>query len=902
MTDVKKKKLLLIGWDAADWEHITPLLDAGKLPNLEKMINNGVMGNLATLQPILSPMLWNSIATGKQPYKHGIHGFVEPDPHHGGARPYSSCSRRTKAIWNMLSQKGYRTNVVNWWASHPAEPVRGCIVSNMFSSVQFDPNRGWKIPSRTIHPPEYAENLAPMRVFPTEFDWRQVLPFVPRAAEIDQNNDNRLSLLVNNLADMLTTHNVATAVMENTEWDFMAVYYTAIDHFCHSFMYYYPPKLPWIPQADFELYKDVIDGVYRFSDMTLARLLELAGPDTYVILCSDHGFQSRELRLRNQPNEPAGPAFWHRPYGIFVATGPGIKRDERVYGLSLLDITPTILKIFDLPVGEDMDGRALLEIFEEPGTIERIESWDKLDGDAGMVVEDAPNDPDEAEELFNQFVALGYVNAPGKSKDEDAANAEIECKYNLAKNLAWCGQGKEAAEIFRELIERSPWETRFIDQLIQTLITIQEFDQAEQVLRAAYDLEKTNNATIRFLWSEVLVGKRRFQEAYEVLSSQRIPGIGPNGLNHIANGFLKLRRFDEAQKMYEFALKLHPDNAIAHQGLSTIYCRQGMNQETVDHALAALALVYRLPKAHFNLGVALARSGQPDRAITAFETTIKFQPRFRNAYRWLALIYTSILPNEDLAAHYRKMAAQLGQAQVELSKNPSNPAAPIQLPKIPNEKERAELLEIHRPMPTNPAQLSGKTFVIVSGLPRSGTSLMMQILEAGGLPAKTDGERAADVDNPKGYYEWEKIKEVRRHPEIMNEPGLEDRAIKVISALLSDLPYQHRYKVIFMVRPIDEVVQSQNSMTQRLGTTLNELESEQLSRALLEHRTQAIEWLEKHPRLDLLVVEYNDLLQNPDPHISKIIEFLGPEKVNGFEAMRARIDKNLYRNRGSSNS
>ena len=98
-----RRKVLLIGWDAADWEHINPLLDAGEMPALEGLINGGVMGNLATLQPVLSPMLWNSVATGKYAHKHGIHGFIEPDPVNGGARPATSYSRRCRALWNMLT-------------------------------------------------------------------------------------------------------------------------------------------------------------------------------------------------------------------------------------------------------------------------------------------------------------------------------------------------------------------------------------------------------------------------------------------------------------------------------------------------------------------------------------------------------------------------------------------------------------------------------------------------------------------------------------------------------------------------------------------------------------------------------------------------------------------------------
>jgi predicted AlkP superfamily phosphohydrolase/phosphomutase len=125
-------KVLLIGWDAADWKIINPLLDQGLMPTLNQFIEEGVMGNLATLQPMLSPMLWNSIATAMRPEKHGIHGFVEPDPQTGGVRPVTSTSRQVKAIWNILTQEGFHANVVGWFAGHPAEPISGAGISDHF--------------------------------------------------------------------------------------------------------------------------------------------------------------------------------------------------------------------------------------------------------------------------------------------------------------------------------------------------------------------------------------------------------------------------------------------------------------------------------------------------------------------------------------------------------------------------------------------------------------------------------------------------------------------------------------------------------------------------------------------------------------------------------------------------
>src|ERR1700693_3744040 len=123
MTASPSRRVLLVGWDAADWQIIHPLLDAGLLPNLERLINGGAMGNLASLSPMLSPMLWTSIATGKRAYGHGVLGFAEPLPDRSGVRPVGTRTRSCKALWNILSQSGRRSVVVNWQVSHSAEPV-----------------------------------------------------------------------------------------------------------------------------------------------------------------------------------------------------------------------------------------------------------------------------------------------------------------------------------------------------------------------------------------------------------------------------------------------------------------------------------------------------------------------------------------------------------------------------------------------------------------------------------------------------------------------------------------------------------------------------------------------------------------------------------------------------------
>ena len=98
---MNSRKVLLVGWDAADWKIITPLMDQGRMPNVQRLVERGVMGQIATLKPVLSPMLWTSIATGKRPFKHGIHGFSEPTPDGLGIRPVTNLSRTVRAVWNI---------------------------------------------------------------------------------------------------------------------------------------------------------------------------------------------------------------------------------------------------------------------------------------------------------------------------------------------------------------------------------------------------------------------------------------------------------------------------------------------------------------------------------------------------------------------------------------------------------------------------------------------------------------------------------------------------------------------------------------------------------------------------------------------------------------------------------
>ncbi len=185
---------------------------------------------------------------------------------------------------------------------------------------------------------------------------------------------------------------------------------------------------------------------------------------------------------------------------------------------------------------------------------------------------------------------------------------------------------------------------------------------------------------------------------------------------------------------------------------------------------------------------------------------------------------------------------------------------------------------------------------VVSGLPRSGTSLMMKMLEAGGLAPLTDGLRAADPDNPEGYYEFERAKGLPRGDTAWL-PEAQGRAVKVISALLEALPAGHDYRVIFMRRRMAEVLASQRKMLARRGEPADAIPDARLAPIMEKHLAKVAAWLAGQPQVATLDVDYNALVADPQPWAEAVNRFLG----GGLDVDRmvAAVRPDLYRNRGS---
>ncbi len=169
----------------------------------------------------------------------------------------------------------------------------------------------------------------------------------------------------------------------------------------------------------------------------------------------------------------------------------------------------------------------------------------------------------------------------------------------------------------------------------------------------------------------------------------------------------------------------------------------------------------------------------------------------------------------------------------------------------------------------------GEPIVIVSGLPRSGTSMLMSMLEAGGLPIMTDQLREADVDNPKGYFEYERIKDLEKETDKSYVREGRGKVLKVISFLIKDLPEDNDYRVIFMRRDLDEVLTSQNKMIDRLGTQDTSADLEAMKEAYRNDIVRTRLFCKKRPNFELIEVHYRIAIENSAEACRAVNEFLG---------------------------
>lgn len=641
-------RLLIVGWDAADWQIIQPLMEAGRMPVLKGLIDQGVRAALRTLEPTLSPILWSSIATGKLGDKHGILGFVEPNPTGEGVRIVSSTTRRTKALWNILTQEGKRVHVLGWYASHPAEPVAGVSVSNLYNRADAPPAGGeWPMQEGTVHgPPELVQQLRELRVNHVMARGellRQLLPAGGRPAS----GDKRPDLLAAEWGRARSIHQAALAVLEadrraGVTWECAMIFYDAIDTIGHHVMECRAPRMAHVQAADVRLYGGVMDRVYEHHDRMLGELLRVAGPDVTVMLLSDHGFYSGQDRpvpeaWRHETGAVA-EARWHRPEGVLVLSGPGFQRQQSIAAPTLLDITPTALAVLGVPVGEDMDGRVITEAFASPPAIATIPSWDERPGSAGMHPPEMRQDPFEAHGALKQLIELGYMADFGQDHAAQLDEVERETRFNLATVYMTTARPELAIPIFAELTARQPKQRRYVIPLAQCQFATGSYADCVATLRAFMQHDATLPDAHLLLAGALHAMGDTAGAAAETAALEREHGKRPAMALPLASLLAAQERWVEADRYFAAAMAHAPRDpavrvAAAHSALA-----QGQYERAAEYCLDATEIQMALPEAHYLLGVALAWLGDLEHAEAALGHAVVMAPGLLDALRFLEAV------------------------------------------------------------------------------------------------------------------------------------------------------------------------------------------------------------------------------------------------------------------------
>jgi len=470
-----------------DWALLDRLISEGRCPTFARMKRRGAWAELASHWPVLSPLIWTSIATGRLPDDHGVLDFVVKDPKSGKDIPITNQFRKVHAFWNIMSYVGMSVNVANWWATYPAEPIDGVMVTERLFYQLFGIKPPLDDPAN-VYPPEVLQEVLPLLVDADDIGWDEVKRYVnisrreyernlAEALAAENPYDNRINHLRKILAVTHGVFNVGRWMLEKHPADLVALYVEGTDTIGHRFAHFLPPKLGWIDEADYRRYNMTMARYYELVDRELARLMEAAPADTTWIVTADHGFFTGAARPSVLPDDfTTGAAEWHRMVGVFLAMGPGVRRGKLSHA-DIYDLCRTLLWLEGAPISRQLQGRELVDMMEPDWARAHppvyVETYDDLP--LTWKAEGARSIMDEAR--IKELQALGYLSPGGESAGEQVrregevppgatptappvTEAQLEVKptelYNRAKVAEERGDVEKARALYLETLDKAP--------------------------------------------------------------------------------------------------------------------------------------------------------------------------------------------------------------------------------------------------------------------------------------------------------------------------------------------------------------------------------------------------------------------------------------------------------------
>jgi Tfp pilus assembly protein PilF len=398
----RHRPLIVIGWDGADWQLLDELMSRGKMPELAALLREGRAGVLRTIHPPLSPIVWTTMMTGRSPLDHRVFDFTQFDPATRVREPIGSGERRVPAVWTIASAAGRKVAVFGMWATYPAEPVNGVIVSDRLMSFQNGAHPG---DARAVYPESRAgwarDALARAGDAAGEAALSAYAPELTRNAR---------------LADGLRRVLVETAVYDElaATWfdeqrpDLTILYVQGTDAIGHLFAPYRPPRMRGIAETDVARWGGVVDRYYADADLRLGAWRRRArATGAVLLLVSDHGFYWGEGRPEASGSATAATAgLWHRDEGIYALSAPGLVLPEAARGHGeVAQVAPSILALLGIPAGRSMPA-ALAGLEAAALPVVDYAAPDREPDATG-----APADAAAASEAVANLRTLGYIGA-----------------------------------------------------------------------------------------------------------------------------------------------------------------------------------------------------------------------------------------------------------------------------------------------------------------------------------------------------------------------------------------------------------------------------------------------------------------------------------------------------------
>jgi len=484
------RRVLLLGWDGADWELLEPLARRGVMPTLGQLMARGTWGKLRSITPLLSPIIWTTIATGERPEAHGVLDFLEVDSETGAKVPVTGRKRTVPALWNIASAMGLGVAVSGWWATWPAEVVNGVLVSDrlffLLSDAVGDAPAG-----TVVFPPEREAAFRQLaQRAREETDERAVRALLPVSAA-------RFAQAVREAKGMADPVDGFRRILEGTRVYLGAglemlqakpqlamIYAIGTDEVGHVLAPYLPPPLPGAEASFSEAAQQGVERYFAVMDRWLARLSEACPlAECALVLVSDHGFKWGEDRPREFSGVAAATAaLWHRPEGVFLLAGSGVQPLGKVSEpASVYDVAPTVAALLGLPPGSSWPGRPLPGV--APSSLPPVD-WKALlppESYRPKVSGAAPSP-----EYVAQLKALGYLEgSEGKGAAGGATEGELN---NLGLVHLEAGRFQEAEAAFRKALAANPRYASPYYNLRRLYFETGRYDEADAALEQAVRL------------------------------------------------------------------------------------------------------------------------------------------------------------------------------------------------------------------------------------------------------------------------------------------------------------------------------------------------------------------------------------------------------------------------------